>query len=368
MTDRFAPSARLATLLAATSLVTLPAPLLAQPQSLQTPPVPITVKEGIEVPATDARTDAVVAAAQAFPATLDEAQRAAAVFPFEDNTQRANWSNFPDGAVQRAGVMRGDMTGDQLAALDALLLEVLGEDGLSNVHHQLAADDVLGAAEEDDGPGGANFGSEFYYVSFLGEPAADAPFAVQFGGHHLAVNALFLGGEASFSPMLTGGEPLRIDYEGTPVTIAEAEYAAAMAFMASLDETQRAAAIRGDEPINLVLGPGEFGTAVAPEGVKGADLSEEQKALLVDVVAARLGLFNADDAGAALEEVRAGLDDTFFAWWGPAELLGAAYWRVTAPTAVIEYAPQDQDGDATDHAHNMYRNPANDYGAAWIAE
>jgi hypothetical protein len=34
---------------------------------------------------------------------------------------------------------------------------------------------------------------------------------------------------------------------------------------------------------------------------------------------------------------------------------------------VLEYAPQDQDGDNTDHAHNMYRDPQNDYGAAWIA-
>ena len=47
--------------------------------------------------------------------------------------------------------------------------------------------------------------------------------------------------------------------------------------------------------------------------------------------------------------------------------LGDAYFRVTGPSVLIEYSPQDMDGDATDHAHNMYRDPTNEYGRKWTA-
>lgn len=340
----------------------LPEAALAQGHSLQTPPAPITLKDGFEVPPADAKSEAIVEAATAFLDTLSADQREMAVFDFTDNTQRSNWSNFPHGPVQRQGVMRGDLSEAQLAALDALLAEVLSADGVANIRYQLAAEDTL----PDEGEGGPDFGSAYYFASFLGEPAGDAPWMFQFGGHHLAINATFFGPDASFSPMLTGGEPLRITADGGPVYITEAETAAAQALMDSLDQDQTAAAIRGDDPINLLLGPGEFGTAIAPEGIKGSDLTEAQRALLLAVIEARIGFINPDDFAAKMEQVRAGLDDTYFGWWGPTGIPGAAYFRVTAPALVMEYAPQAMDGDPTDHAHNMYRDPQNDYGVAWI--
>jgi hypothetical protein len=136
--------------------------------------------------------------------------------------------------------------------------------------------------------------------------------------------------------------------------------------MDNLDADQRASAIRSDTAINLILGPGASGTTVAPEGVKGSDLTDVQKALLLDVIQARLGFINDDDYAAKSAIVTAELDNTHFGWWGPEGTLGAAYFRVIGPSIVMEYAPQDMGGDATEHAHNMYRNPANDYGLAWI--
>ncbi|WP_159590797.1 DUF3500 domain-containing protein [Chelativorans xinjiangense] len=336
-------------------------PLAAQESSLQTPPVDIAIKESFDLPAADAKTGAIVAAADAFLDTLDEEQRKAAVYPFNDNTQRSNWSNFPDGPVQRGGVMRGNLSDEQNAALEALLGEVLSEDGVRNVAYQLAAEDML-----DSGIGGPNFGSDFYYASFLGEPSTSEPWMFQFGGHHLAINVTVFGPEISFSPMLTGGEPLNITYEEQDIYITETETAAAQAFMDALTAEQKEVAIIGDQPINLLLGPGEFGTVLAPEGIKGSNLTDEQKKLLLDVIEARLNFINDDDFAAKMETVRSEIDDTYFGWWGPVGTLGAAYFRVTAPSLVMEYAPQDMDGDPTDHAHNMYRDPENDYGVAWI--
>ncbi|MFS4438150.1 DUF3500 domain-containing protein [Paracoccaceae bacterium GXU_MW_L88] len=335
----------------------------AQMGNLQTPEVPMELKDSIEVPAADAQTAAMVDAADAFLNTLSEEQRGAAIYDFDDNTQRANWSNFPDGAVVRGGVMRGDLNDTQLEALDALIATVLSEDGARNAAMQVAADDALG----QDGGDRANFGSDYYYVSFLGQPSTTAPWMFQFGGHHLAINATVVGPDVSFSPMLTGGEPLNITFEDQAVYITQEETEAAQAMIDSLDETQREAAIQSDEAINLLSGPGEYGTEIAAEGIRASGLNDEQKALLVALIETRIGLINEDDAAAAMEVIEAELDETTFGWWGPTDTLGAGYYRITGPSLILEYSPQAMDGDPTDHAHNMYRNPQNDYGDAWIA-
>ena len=336
-------------------------PTPAQGPGPQPSPVDLDIRTAFDAPPADARTLAIVDAATAFLATLSADQRENAVYGLDDNAQRSNWSNLPEGIVRRGGVRRGDMSEAQLAALDALLGEVMSADGVENIRYQLAAEDML-----EGGPGRPDFGSDFYFVSFLGEPAADAPWMLQFGGHHLAINATFLGPDASFSPMLTGGQPLHITYDGQPVVITEAETAAAQALLDSLDEDQKTAAIRGDRAINMLLGPGAFGTTIAPEGVRGGDLSDAQQALLLTVVEKRLGFINADDFAAAMATIEAEIDETYFGWWGPQGVLGTAYYRVTAPSAVLEYAPQGFGGGAIDHAHSMYRNPRNDYGVAWI--
>lgn len=201
-------------------------------RSLQTPPLEITLRDSFDVPAADQKASTIVAAAQAFLATLSAEERDLAVYDFSDNTQRSNWSNFPTGPVQRGGVMRGNLSDAQNAAMDALLAEVLSADGMNNTRYQLAAEDALGGG----GTGGAQFGSEYYFMSFLGEPSTEVHWMLQFGGHHLAYSVTFFGGDASLSPMLTDGEPLKIIYDGADVFITEKELTAAAAFMASLDD------------------------------------------------------------------------------------------------------------------------------------
>ena len=49
----------------------------------------------------------------------------------------------------------------------------------------------------------------------------------------------------------------------------------AFALLTSLDETQRKQAILGFQIRDLVLGPGHDGQTIQPEGIKGADLTEQ---------------------------------------------------------------------------------------------
>ena len=200
----------------------------------------------------------------------------------------------------------------------------------------------------------------------LREPSTTEPWMFQFGGHHLAINATVFGPHVSFSPMLTGGPPLHLRLNGDDIFIVQRETEAAQAFMDSLTDEQRGQAVRAEQPIDLVLGPGKHGETVAPEGIGGSELTAPQRALLLDVIEARLGFMNEDDHARKMETVLAEIEDTYFGWWGRQGIPGAAYYRVTSPSMVIEYAVQNGE-DTVDHAHGIYREIDNDYGAAWFA-
>lgn len=325
-------------------------------------PVEITLRRSYRVPPADEKTAAIVAAATHLLGSLNDNQRQAATYAFTDNAQRSNWSNFPESMVPRGGLRLGALSDSQRANLDNLLAELLSEEGVRNIVHQLTAEETL---VPGDRLRLMKYGSQFYCFAFLGAPSTTEPWMFQFGGHHLAINITVFGPNVSFSPMLTGGQPLRVIHEGEEIFITHKEAAAAQAFMGSLTEDQRRLAIRGDQPIGLLLGPGEYGRVVDREGIKGRDLTEAQKELLLGVITARLGFMNDDDFAVKMETVAAEIDDTYFGWWGPQGVLGGGYFRVTGPSLVIEYSPQNGEGPP-DHVHSVYRDPGNDYGAAWI--
>ena len=325
-------------------------------------PVEITLRRSYRVPPADEKTAAIVAAATHLLGSLNDNQRQAATYAFTDNAQRSNWSNFPESMVPRGGLRLGALSDSQRANLDNLLAELLSEEGVRNIVHQLAAEETL---VPGDWLRLMKYGSQFYCFAFLGVPSTTEPWMFQFGGHHLAINVTVFGPDLSFSPMLTGGQPLRVVHGGEEIFLTHKEAAAAQAFMESLTEDQRRLAIRGDQPIGLLLGPGEYGRVVDREGIKGRDLTETQKELLLGVITARLGFMNDDDFAVKMETVAAEIDDTYFGWRGPLGVLGAAYFRVTGPSLVLEYSPQNGE-DPGGHVHSVYRDPGNDYGSAWI--
>jgi hypothetical protein len=90
----------------------------------------------------------------------------------------------------------------------------------------------------------------------------------------------------------------------------------------------------------------------------------EQREQLVALIQTRVGMINDSAASLKMSEVRATLDQTYFAWSGPTAVGSAAYFRVTRPSLFIEYSPQSMGGSATNHTHAMYREFGNDYGAS----
>ena len=136
----------------------------------------------------------------------------------------------------------------------------------------------------------------------------------------------------------------------------------AFKLLAALDDKQKEQAVLSAKPGNLVLGPGQDGKTIKPQGVKGSALTEAQQAMLLDVVGEWVNMVPGDDAAARMAEIKAAVGDTYFAWSGSTTAGNPAYYRVTGPTVVIEYAPQG----GTDHIHTVIRDPGNDYGQKLI--
>ena len=186
---------------------------------------------------------------------------------------------------------------------------------------------------------------------------------IQFGGHHLALNVTLVGGQGSLAPSLTGAQSAIYEFEGKTVRPLGRETDKAFALMSSFDQRQRKQAILGFQIRDLVLGPGRDGQMIEPAGIKGSDLTEEQRETLLDLASEWTGIVHEAFANAKLKEMKTDIAETWFAWSGPTEEGSAAYFRIQGPTVIIEYAPQSVGGDPTKHIHTIYRDPTNNYGA-----
>lgn len=300
-------------------------------------------------------------AAKKFLASLDDTQRGKVAFDFKDEAQRKRWSNLPTSFVKRGGLRMGDLTQPQREAAMGVLAAALSPQGYTKVLQIVQADEVLKQAEG----GRLNFGRDEYYVSFLGQPSANEPWMIQFGGHHLGLNITLVGEKGTLAPSHTGAQPAIYELEGKTVRPLGREADKAFALIASMDEAQRKQAILGFKMRDLVLGPGRDGQTIQPEGIKGSVLAEKQREMLMDLASEWTGIMHEAVAKAKMDELKKNIDETWFAWSGPTEKGAAAYFRIQGPTVIIEYAPQRMGGDPTKHIHTIYRDPANDYGAKW---
>ena len=348
----------------------------------------------------------IVSATNDFLATLDAKQRQSVMYAFNDEQQRARWSNFPTGFVARGGISLKDMTPTQRSAAMYLLATALSKKGYEKVQEIMEGDEVN--KKTDTGPGnngnrpprgnggpppgsggpppggggnhppdggppslsGDMFGKDLYYISLLGTPSEKTPWMLQFGGHHLALNLTIDGEQGVLTPTLTGAQPALYTEAGKTVRPLGQESDKALALLNSLDDGQKKQAVLSYELADLVLGPGQDGKKIQPEGLRASAMTEKQRAMLLDVIAEWAGIINDTAAATRMAQLKTDINQTWFAWSGPTTgEIGkniTAYYRIQGPHLVIEYAPQTLGGDPALHVHTMYRDPTNDYGKGMI--
>ena len=348
-------------------------------------------------------TSRIVSSANRFLATLDAQKRQGVLYSFDDEKQRATWSNLPTSFVPRGGMSLKDMNPAQRAAAMDLVSAALSPRGFEKVQQIMEGDEVLklndnnqpgpgnsgnrppagpppGAPHDRNGEnrppfggppnGGTIFGKDLYYISILGKPSEKDPWLLQFGGHHLALNITIAGERGVLTPTLTGAQPALFTSNGKTVRPLGRESDKALALLNALDENQKKQAILSYKLADLVLGPGQDGKTIQPEGLKASAMNEKQRAMLLDVISEWAGIIHESAAAARMAELKADINDTWFAWSGPTTADPGknitAYYRIQGPHLVIEYAPQND--EPTNHVHTMYRDPTNDYGRALTAQ
>ena len=339
-------------------------------------------------PAGNAATPKVVAAANAFLATLTDADRAKVSFDFNSPQKATGWSNLPSGIFQRNGLRLADLAPTQRDAAMATLAAALSTSGYQKVIDIMNGDEVLknqgggrtggrpgapaggppgapgaGGAGRGGRGGGIVFGRDEYFIAFVGAPSATNPWMLQFGGHHLAINVTVVGSDNVMTPSLPAAQPARFVLNGQTVRPLGNENDKGFALINALDENQKKQAILNYQVRDLVLGPGNDGKVIQPEGMLASAMNAKQQEMLLDVAHEWVGILNDEGAASKMAEIKANLPKTYFAWSGSTTNGELAYYRIQGPTVIIEYAPQQGD---LDHIHTIYRDPTNDYGARLV--
>ncbi|WP_114855677.1 DUF3500 domain-containing protein [Brachybacterium sp. YJGR34] len=312
------------------------------------------------------------AAAEAFMATLTDEQIETLTYEYDDETKSTSWSNFPVTFVDRAGLNLADLTDEQRAAALEVLEGLLSEESYAMVEGIMGGDEYLleNSSTTEDSLGQ-------YYIAFFGDPSDTDAWSIQFGGHHLGINADLNGAESAitFAPTHLGVQPAVYTTEdGEEVQPFDAIYTDAFAFFDSLTEEQQATLTSGDVSMCAPGGTCDFSTG---SGLTGADLTAEQKELLLELIANWAGMADEETNAAELAEIEATLDDTVIAWSGETtydmSTGDGISFSISGPDVYVAFQAQegsagaDVDGVTTSgwgHVHTIYRDPSNDYAGS----
>jgi hypothetical protein len=314
-------------------------------------------------------TSRTVAATEAFLDTLDDSQREQVTYDF-DSDEKSGWSNFPVPVVERPGLPFSDMTEEQQQAAMAILQAALSEEGYEKTVGIMVGDQVV--SEQEDNPD--LFGLDFYGPAIFGTPSESEPWMMQFNGHHLGLNLTVDGEDNVLTPSFVGVQPAEYTLDeagdlsafesasvldGGTIRPMGVENDEAFELINALDSEQQDQAILDYEVSDLVLGPGEDGRVLEPEGLPASKMTADQQAMLLDLIRQWVSIVNDETAEARMSEIEDGLNETYFAWSGPTTNGSVIYYCITGPTVHIELAHQMND---VLHIHSVYRDPTREYG------
>jgi len=312
------------------------------------------------------------AAAETFLATLSAEQVDAVTYDYDDETKSTSWSNFPVTFVDRAGLNLTDLTDEQQSAAMAVLENLLSEEAYATAVGIMDGDQyLLDHSSTTEGSLGQ------YYIAFFGDASDTDAWSVQFGGHHLGINADLNGAEnaITFAPTHLGVQPaVYTDADGEEVAPFDGIYTDAFAFYDSLTAEQQATLTAGDVTMCAPGGTCDYSSGA---GLSGADLTDEQRELLLELMANWVGMADEETSAAALAEIEATLDETVVAWSGETvydmSVGDGISFSISGPDVYIALQAQngsagaDVEGVSTSgwgHVHTIYRDPGNDYAGS----
>ena len=317
------------------------------------------------IEATGVSTKPVADAAIAFLASLNEEQRNRVMFPVNDPEWR-RWAN--QHSFRRQGVSFEELDERQREAGFSLMQAGLSARGFKQSRDIMRLNYSLGEITSNF----EELDEWFYYLTVMGEPSAESPWGWQLDGHHLIINFFLLGDQVVMTPTFMGSEPVIAEagkYKG--VAVMQEELRRGLKMVQSLTPTQLKKAVIESSKVgnNAVAEAFKDNLDLDFAGIAASELNGDQRELLLDVVDGFVGHMSDGHAKIRMDEVRARLDRTYFAWIGGIEDDDVFYYRVHSPVVLVEFdhqrpvfmrlprVPQRQ------HVHAVIRTPnGNDYG------
>jgi hypothetical protein len=298
---------------------------------------------------------------------LDDAQRAAATFPF-DAAERFSWTYLPG---PRAGLAIRDMRPDQRVAASAIVATSMSARAAGEVAAIMALETVLGQLERAESRGGTERRDpELYWFAIFGSPGSSEPWSWRVGGHHVAIHVtvaddLVVGSTPSFlgaNPAVVPAGPQ------AGLRALSGEEALARGLLSELTPSQRGmAVVSATAPADIRSGTGRLADVRSvPVGIRHAELGAAARRSLDRLVRHYLDRMRPEVADAAWQRiVAAGIGDVTFAWAGSDVPVRGHYYAVRGPEFVIEY---DNTQNGANHIHAVWRELDNDWGLDLLAE
>ena len=341
----------------------------------------LTTSDGIikglfPVKSTGASTAQVREAADRFLATLSTADLSRTHFSITDPEWR-DWSNVDVGIFPRRGISLEEMNEEQKESAWNLLAVALSAEGLAQTQNIMKTEQTL--FEINGEP--IRYGTEKYYITMMGSPSPENPWGFQLDGHHLVINYFVLGDQVVMTPAFWGGEPVYADagmYLGNHILQEEQNNGLRLMQALNSEQKQRATISESKVRNDQVAAANQDNLVLDYEGIKGSDLTSQQKLHLLNVIRSYVGALREPHAEVTMEEIGQHLDDTYFAWVGESEEDSVFYYRVHSPVILIEFDHQGPVGTlhknpagvpTRDHIHTVVRTPnGNDYGKDLLAQ
>ena len=301
-------------------------------------------------------------ATRAFLATLDSAQKAKAVLPF-NSEERFRWFYTP---VSRKGLPLKEMNTSQQRAALLLLHAGLSEKGYTKAETIRKLEDVLREIEQGKGP---TRDPDLYFFTFFGEPDAKSAWGWRYEGHHCSQNWTIVNGQSiGSSPQFFGANPAEVregPMKGTRVLAAEEVLGRSL--VKSLTPAQRTEAVINTAAPDDILTSNQRKAAIHEDkGVAYSKLNKDQQGMLMALIEEYLSAQPRAQAIQRLDKIKqAGFDQIKFAWVGGLEKGERHYYRVQGSTFLIEY---DNTQNSANHIHCVWRDFNGDWGEDLLAE
>ena len=260
---------------------------------------------------------------------------------------RKDWHFIPR---DRQGLKLGDMTNEQKALVRKLMQTALSDSGYLKATDIIWLESVLYEMSNQNpvrDPGK-------YVLQIFGDPADEkAAWGWRLEGHHLSLNLTYTPVGIGVTPLFFGASPAVVQQgplAGKRV-LADA-HNLAVELAKSMNDEQRKKMVLGEKPRDVISGPGREQALFKLEPRLGIPIDRDVLTLEQMDIAQRLEVacfyenFEGRHLVALARQITGGEvvapDDhlTTFVWAGPIDEDEAFYFRIHAPTYIIEYSCQ----------------------------